>query len=87
MLTFLSPDEAEKPQDAARVARCVAALVDGGRRALLIQTIDGDPPSKKCAMGEALLEAGFVAGARGWMKRQKHRSWGSDPLDEDELPS
>ncbi len=83
VLTFLDPDEPERSVGANKLARCLAALVESGsRRALLIETIDGEPPVAKGAIGEALAEAGFVLGARGWMKRQKRRF-----ADFDELPS
>jgi ATP-dependent Lhr-like helicase len=88
MLTFPASDEAEQRQDAARIARCLAQVVSSStRRALLIATIDGAAPTgKSTPLGEALLEAGFVAGARGWMKRQKRR-FADDPLESDDLPS
>ena len=69
---------------AAHLARSLASLVDGGeRRALLIETIDRKPASES-PLGAALEAAGFVLGARGWMKRAKRFK-----LDDDyeELPS
>jgi len=84
LLTFLAQDEPERSREAAQMARCLAALIESGaRRALLIEAIDGMVPPAKSALGEALAEAGFIMGARGWMKRQKRRF--ADELDE--LPS
>ena len=84
ILTFLPGDEPEKSVAASHLARCLASLVDGGeRRALLIETIDRKPAAES-SMGPALEAAGFVLGARGWMRRAKRFK-----LDDDfeELPS
>jgi ATP-dependent Lhr-like helicase len=84
ILTFLTSDEPEKSVAASHLARCLASLVDNGeRRALLIETIDRKPAADS-ELGPALEAAGFVLGARGWMKRAKRFK-----LDDDyeELPS
>ncbi len=75
ILTFLPENEPDRAHAASHLARCLAARVDEGapgRRALLIETIDREPASTS-SLGPALEEAGFVLGARGWMKRAKRR--------------
>jgi ATP-dependent helicase Lhr and Lhr-like helicase len=75
ILTFLPENEPDRAHAASHLARCLAARVDDGapgRRALLIETIDREPASAS-PLGPALEEAGFVLGARGWMKRAKRR--------------
>ncbi len=86
ILTFLPSDERDSARAAAHLARCLASLVDAPgslRRALLVETIDRRPASES-PLGRALSEAGFVHGARGWMKRGRRRF---DEPDIDELPS
>jgi len=83
ILTFLPADEPEKSVAASHLARCLASLVENGgrgsaeggprefgRRALLVETIDRKPAAES-PLGPALEGAGFVLGARGWMKRAK----------------
>jgi ATP-dependent Lhr-like helicase len=83
ILTFLPTDEPEKSAAASHLARCLAAQVEeGSRRALLIESID-KKPSTESPLGPALEAAGFVLGARGWMKRA--RRFRNDEFDE--LPS
>jgi ATP-dependent Lhr-like helicase len=84
ILTFLPQDEPERSLAATHLARCLAAQVEeGSRRALLIETIDRKPASES-PLGPALEAAGFVLGARGWMKRA--RRFKSED-DFEELPS
>ncbi|HEY1955438.1 MAG TPA: DEAD/DEAH box helicase [Polyangiaceae bacterium] len=71
MLTFLPDAEPERSRAADELARCLAAQVQG-RRALLIETIDRKP-ARESSIGPALEAAGFVLGARGWMKRAPRR--------------
>jgi hypothetical protein len=53
---------------AAALARALAGLVDSTeRRALLLATVDGERPGAG-AMAAALRDAGFHAGAEGWLK-------------------
>jgi ATP-dependent Lhr-like helicase len=83
ILTFLPTDEPEKSAAASHLARCLAAQVEeGSRRALLIESIDKKPATES-PLGPALEAAGFVLGARGWMKRA--RRFRNDEFDE--LPS
>ena len=84
MLTFLPEGEPERSRAADQLARCLAARVDAsGRRALLIETIDRKPAGES-PLGPALEAAGFVLGARGWMKRAA-RKFADD--DYETLPS
>jgi ATP-dependent Lhr-like helicase len=84
LLTFLPADEPERSAAASQLARCLASRVeDGSRRALLIETIDKTPAAESF-LGPALESAGFVRGARGWMKRA--RRFRNDE-EFDELPS
>jgi hypothetical protein len=48
---------------------------------VLLETIDGEPAAKHAALGEALADAGFVLGARGWMKRPRRRF--ADEVDDE----
>ena len=84
ILTFLPSDEPEKSVAVSHLVRSFASLVESGeRRALLIETIDRKSAAES-PIGPALEAAGFVLGARGWMKRAKRFR-----VDDDfeELPS
>jgi ATP-dependent helicase Lhr and Lhr-like helicase len=82
ILTFLPQDEPARTQAARHVARCLAWTVESGlRRAVLIEGIDGVPATKDHALAAALQEAGFILGARGWMKRQKRPRFADDYVD------
>ncbi len=73
LLTFMPETEAECAQARMDLARCLAARVDEGHeRVFLIENIDRQP-ARESALGPALEAAGFVLGARGYMKRQKRR--------------
>jgi ATP-dependent Lhr-like helicase len=69
VVTYLPNDEPERSQAARAVAQALAALVDeGGRSALLVGQVDGDDP-RESVLSPQLEEAGFTAGARGFLKR------------------
>ncbi len=74
LLTFLPPDEARTSLAARALAGALGELVDSGeRRALLLATIDGEPPAKDSAMTPALRDAGFVPTSEGWQRRRIER--------------
>jgi ATP-dependent Lhr-like helicase len=66
VLTF-PPDGARERREAlARVATALARLPDLlGRRAILVRSVDGRPPGDS-GLAEALREAGFRPGRKGW---------------------
>ncbi len=84
ILTFMPENEAERARARTELAQCLASRVDGGaQRVFLIESIDRKP-ARESELGPALEAAGFVLGARGFMKRQKRRFGADDELD---LPS
>ncbi len=84
LLTFLPDGEPDRSRAEGHLARCLAARVEGDRRALLIETIDRKPATES-TLGPALEAAGFVRGARGWMKRAPR--WSGSFRDDEALPS
>ena len=63
MLTFPAEHEPVRSQDLAAIARTLARLVDeGGRRALLVQKVDGYRMT--ICSGEVIMEDGVETGAR-----------------------
>jgi ATP-dependent Lhr-like helicase len=80
ILTFMPDDAAERENARTKLARCLASRVDEGAvRVFLIESIDGKP-ARESALAPALEAAGFVLGARGWMKRQNRRAAWDDEL-------
>ncbi len=70
LVTYLPPDEPERSAAAKDLARTLAGLVETGRRrAVLVSRIDGRDP-RESALAPYLTEQGFLAGSRGWLKRQ-----------------
>jgi ATP-dependent Lhr-like helicase len=76
LLTFLPDEEPARSETTRALAIALADLVDrGGRRALLVSTVDGVNAADS-ALAAHFIEAGFVATLRGLLKRrsptQKH---------------
>ena len=70
LLTFLPSDRALAAPASAALANSLAELVEaGGRRALLLTTIDGEPAAKS-ALSPWLHDAGFRVGREGWLRRR-----------------
>ncbi|MBM3879221.1 MAG: DEAD/DEAH box helicase [Verrucomicrobia bacterium] len=70
LLTFLPLDEPERSQFAAIIAQALSALVTRGlRRACLIPLVDGQPVERSF-LAPFLIEAGFTAGSRGYLRRR-----------------
>jgi ATP-dependent helicase Lhr and Lhr-like helicase len=70
VLTFLPEDEPDRSEGAHALARGLAGLVEAGSRpALLIASIDGAHASAS-PLAPAFERAGFVASARGLLKRR-----------------
>jgi ATP-dependent Lhr-like helicase len=70
VLTFLPEDEGARAEGAHSLAKGFAELVDSGARpALLVGSIDGVDASAS-SLAPAFARAGFVATARGLMKRR-----------------
>ncbi len=70
LLTFLPDDEGARAVAADALANALAGLVEsGGRRAVLLSTIDGAPAARS-GLGAALLRAGFGASGEGWHRRR-----------------
>ena len=68
LLSFLPKDDGARAKSATGLADGRAELVEsGGRRALLLATIDGAPAAKSALGGRALhAAAGFTLGREGW---------------------
>ncbi|MGZ3456470.1 MAG: DEAD/DEAH box helicase [Polyangiales bacterium] len=74
LLTFLPTDEPQHSNAARALAQALSSMVERGKRkTLLVSEIDGvavdDHP-----LAPFLREAGFVAGARGWLKKRPEMS-------------
>jgi ATP-dependent Lhr-like helicase len=70
VLTFLPDEEPLRSDAASALARALAGLVEGlARPALLISSIDGVDASRS-ALAPAFARAGFLATARGLLKRR-----------------
>ena len=70
VITFLPEDEGARAESAHALAQGLAGLVDSGTRpALLVGSIDGVDASAS-PLAPAFVRAGFVATARGLMKRR-----------------
>jgi hypothetical protein len=68
-MTFLPDSEPEASATSAAIAGALAALVETGRRrVLLVAKVDGEDPSRS-PLAPFLREAGFLAGSRGFLKR------------------
>jgi ATP-dependent Lhr-like helicase len=89
ILTFL-PSEPRAREDGYRsIARALAGWVDDGRRrTVLVAEVDGRPVHES-GLAEALREASFVPGARGFLKKRSddRRSAQPDPQVESPLES
>jgi ATP-dependent Lhr-like helicase len=71
LMTFLPPGEPERSFAAGHLARALGELVDRrARPALLIASIDGVDAARS-AVAREFLDAGFVATARGLIKRKR----------------
>ncbi|MFN2387265.1 MAG: DEAD/DEAH box helicase [Thermoanaerobaculia bacterium] len=69
LVTFLPAEEPERGHAARAIAETLTGLVESGRRrALLVAKVDGQDPASS-ALGPYLLEAGFLPGSRGYLKR------------------
>jgi ATP-dependent Lhr-like helicase len=69
LMTFLPDSEPEASEASAAIAGALAALVETGRRrVLLVAKVDGEDPSRS-PLAPFLREAGFLAGSRGFLKR------------------
>ncbi len=69
LLSFLPADEPARGAAARDLARALARLVETGRRrAVLVGKVDGRDP-RESSLAPHLVEAGFLAGSRGFLKR------------------
>ncbi|MCK6550719.1 DEAD/DEAH box helicase, partial [Myxococcota bacterium] len=69
LLTFLPKDEPERSEAARAIAGALSELVeDGRRRAVLIDKVDGEDPTRS-PLARYLAESGFAETSRGYMKR------------------
>jgi ATP-dependent Lhr-like helicase len=69
LFTYLPAEEPARTRAGRELAQALSRLVDGARRrALLITSIDGQPPGKTALAG-LLIEAGFSAASRGYLRR------------------
>jgi len=73
VLSFFAPEAREADEDARQVAEALSrSIAQRERLAYLIAAVDGDDVSKS-RLGKALLEAGFQATSRGYLKRAAKR--------------
>jgi ATP-dependent Lhr-like helicase len=75
LITFLPETEPDRSKAARSVARVLIDRARGGGespRGMLIEEIDGTPPSRH-PLSPFLTEAGFVAGAMGFQATFKNR--------------
>ena len=73
VLSFFSDEPRQAPRDAALTAEALArSIALRERTAYLIAAVDGEDVAKS-ALGKALLEAGFQATSRGYLKRAPKR--------------
>ena len=69
LITFLPSEEPERGHAARAIAGTLTGLVESGRRrALLVAKVDGQAPASS-PLGPYLIEAGFLPGSRGYLKR------------------
>jgi ATP-dependent Lhr-like helicase len=69
LLTFLPADEPARGAAARDLARLLSTLVETGRRrAVLVGKVDGRDP-RESPLAPHLVEAGFLHGSRGYLKR------------------
>jgi len=74
LLTFLPDQEPARTEAARAIARALAHQVDeGGRRALMVAKIDGEPP-RHSALSAHLVEVGFSPSAQGYLKRTSRKA-------------
>lgn len=70
LLTFLPTEEPARSQGARAVAGALSSLVERGvRKTMLIAEVDGAPVDR-AELAPFLREAGFLAGARGYLKKK-----------------
>ncbi|HEX4440565.1 MAG TPA: DEAD/DEAH box helicase [Thermoanaerobaculia bacterium] len=80
LLTFLPAEEPDRSAAARDLARALADLVDSGRRrAVLVGRVDGVDP-RESPLAPYLVEAGFFAGSRGYLKRATPKPAAADRL-------
>ncbi|MBI2393015.1 MAG: DEAD/DEAH box helicase [Deltaproteobacteria bacterium] len=73
ILTFLPSEEPARTASGRALAGALAGLVDrGARSTFLVVEVDGEPVDRS-PLARFLREAGFVAGARGWLKKRPPR--------------
>jgi ATP-dependent Lhr-like helicase len=71
LIGYLSRTES---QAARAVAGALAALVDSGRRrVMLVASVDGVEPAVS-ALAPVLSDSGFTPGSRGWIRRPMARA-------------
>lgn len=70
--TFVSGTEPAMQRIRRDVAQTLGRLVDSGRRrVMLVASIDGGAPEAS-PLARELVEAGFVAGSKGYLRRVRH---------------
>ncbi len=70
LLAYLPDDEPARAHAGRALAGALAALVERGqRKTFLLREVDGSPVAES-ALAPFLREAGFFAGARGWLKKK-----------------
>jgi ATP-dependent helicase Lhr and Lhr-like helicase len=85
VLTFFASEAREAAFDATLTAEALSrSLAQRERMAYSIAAVDGQDVAKS-RLGAALLEAGFQATSRGYLKRAAKRREESEELDEEEL--
>jgi ATP-dependent helicase Lhr and Lhr-like helicase len=69
LLTFITLDDPLIERKASAIAEALSSEVNSGRRrAIVISSVDGQPPGETF-LGSALKTEGFVAFTHGWQKR------------------
>jgi len=70
LLAFLPEAEPDRSHAAEAIARALARLVETGqRRAVLVARVNGEPVAASC-LSRCLMDAGFVPGSHGYLKRR-----------------
>jgi ATP-dependent helicase Lhr and Lhr-like helicase len=74
LLLFLPPDDPQRTAAARAIARALSDLVDrGDRKTYLVAEVDGGPVPQS-VLAPYLREAGFIPGARGYLKKRTELS-------------
>lgn len=69
LLTFFPEEDSARAQAMRAVAQALSGLVESGRRrTMIVATVDG-APVQESSIARTLADAGFVSGARGYVKR------------------